>query len=271
MSDLNNFYNNNSNDNNNNNNNDNSNINDFFNPSDNQELEIEDNRNLVDAPDTSYNKPINDNSNIINDNTRINTNTLPNAKLEREYNFDEETDKKTIIKNVILITIVVIVGFFLVYKYSGVQRNSSSSGENITPQEQASQQTIPSPQESPVAEDNETTTQIDEEMYLEVSASRPVSGSGIEQIGKDRFYKTDTNIEIDSNGVIFVIKKFTDKGVTIVLNTELRDTTSSVGCRKSICTEGSEITLDGKITVIFETLDKENKINYSFNVYNIKY
>ena len=98
-----------------------------------------------------------------------------------------------------------------------------------------------------------------------------INGSGIEQVGKEVFYKTDISREINSNGVNFIIKKVNNKGVTIVLNTELIDTTSSVGCRKNLCTVGSEIKLDGKITVIFETPEKENKTNYSFNVYNIKY
>ncbi len=262
MSDLNNFFNNNS-DNNNNNNNNNS-IDDFYNPSPNQELEIEDNRNLVDAPDTNYNRQINDNSNFIN------TNNLPNARLERDYHFEDETDKKTIIKNVILILIVVIVGFFLVYNYSGVKKSSSTEG--TTPVEETpTQQDTPIVQETPTVEQDGTVTHSDDEVYLEVSTSRPVAGSGIEQIGKEKFYKTDINREINSNGVSFIIKEVSNKGVKIVLNTDLNDTSASVGCRKNLCTAGTEITLDGKITVIFETLDKENRINYSFNVYNIKY
>ena len=126
MSNLNDFYNNNSNGNNNNNTNNTDSINDFFNTNPNQELEIEDTRNLVDAPDLNYkkeidNKPsrqINDNSNIINQNS------LPNARFEREYHFDDGSDKKTIIKNIVLISIVIIVGFFLVYNYSGVRDTS---------------------------------------------------------------------------------------------------------------------------------------------------
>ena len=278
MSNLNDFYNNNSNGNNNNNTNNTDSINDFFNTNPNQELEIEDTRNLVDAPDLNYkkeidNKPsrqINDNSNIINQNN------LPNARFEREYHFDDGSDKKTIIKNIILISIVIIVGFFLVYNYSGVRDTSPQQEtpvEEPTPVEPTPQpeQSTPATQDQPVVQEDGTITHQEDEVYLEVSTSRTISGSGIEQIGKEQFYKTDINREINSNGVSFIIKKVNNKGVTIVLNTELIDTTSSVGCKKSLCTVGTEITLDGKITVIFETPGKENKINYSFNVYNIRY
>ena len=277
MSNLNDFYNNNSNGDNNNTNNTDS-INDLYNTNSNQELEIEDTRNLVDAPDVNYkkeidNKPsrqINDNSNIINQNN------LPNARFEREYNFDDGSDKKTIIKNIILISIVIIVGFFLVYNYSGARNTVPKQDTPIdqpTPVEPTTQpeQSTPATQDQPVVQEDGTITHQDDEVYLEVSTSRMINGSGIEQVGKEVFYKTDINREINSNGVNFIIKKVNNKGVTIVLNTELIDTTSSVGCRKNLCTVGSEIKLDGKITVIFETPEKENKTNYSFNVYNIKY
>ena len=276
MSNLNDFYNNNSNGNNNNNNSDS--INDLYNTNSNQELEIEDTRNLVDAPDLNYNKKIdNKPSRQINDNSNIiNQNHIPNARFEREYSFDDGYDKKTIIKNIVLISIVIIVGFFLVYNYSGVRHTSPQQETPIdqpTPVEPTTQpeQSPPTTQDQPVAKEDGTVTHQDDEIYLEVSTSRMVNGSGIEQVGKDRFYKNDINIEINSNGVDFIIKKINNKGVTIVLNTELIDTTSSVGCRKNLCTVGTEINLDGKITVIFETPENENKTNYSFNVYNIKY
>lgn len=307
MSNLNDFYNNNSDDNSNNINKTDS-INDLYNNS-NQELEIEDTRNLVDAPDLTYNRKINDNSDVvnqekqindnfqerqgndssqerqINDNSNvINHNNLQNQKFEREYNFNE-TDNKTIIKNVFLITVVVIVGFFLVYNYSGVKRSSSQqeTSPSDVPQEQTTptentpaEQTTPTEstptgQDTPVVNEDGTINHQADEVYLEVSTSRIINGSGIEEIGTELFYKTDINREINSNGVNFVIKKVTKKGVTIILNTELYDSTSSAGCRKNLCTVGSEIYLDGKITEIFETLDKDNKIYYSFNVYNIKY
>ena len=278
MSNLNDFYNNNSNGNNNNNNNNSDSINDLYNTNSNQELEIEDTRNLVDAPDLNYNKKIdNKPSRQINDNSNIiNQNHIPNARFEREYSFDDGYDKKTIIKNIVLISIVIIVGFFLVYNYSGVRHTSPQQETPIdqpTPVEPTTQpeQSPPTTQDQPVAQEDGTVTHQDDEIYLEVSTSRMVNGSGIEQVGKDRFYKNDINIEINSNGVDFIIKKINNKGVTIVLNTELIDTTSSVGCRKNLCTVGTEINLDGKITVIFETPENENKTNYSFNVYNIKY
>lgn len=265
MSDLNNFFNNNSNNNNNNKNENNNSIDDFYNPGPNQELEIDDTRDLVDSPDTNYNnREINDNSNLVN------LNHLPNTKFDREYNFDDGIDKKTIIKNIVLITIVVIVGFFLVYNYSGVKKEPTESPTEeptqevpITPDNQTSQET-------PQTEEG-TINHSDDEIYLEVSTSKTITGSGIEQIGKEKFYKTDINREINSNGVNFIIKEFTDKEVTLVLNSDLIDTSSSLGCRKNYCTAGSEVTIDGKITVILETPDKENKINYSFNIYNIKY
>ena len=141
--------------------------------------------------------------------------------------------------------------------------------EEPTPVEPTTQpeQSTPATQDQPVVQEDGTITHQDDEIYLEVSTSRMINGSGIEQVGKEVFYKT----EINSNGVNFIIKKVNNKGVTIVLNTELIDTTSSVGCRKNLCTIGTEINLDGKITVIFETPEKGNKTNYSFNVYNIKY
>lgn len=262
MSDLNNFFNN---PNDNNNNNNNNTTDDFYDPSPNQEPEIEDNRNLVDSPDTDYNRRINDNSNMIN------LNHLPDAKFEREYNFDEGEDKKTIIKNIILILLVVIIGFFLVYNFSGVKKDSTPSEETPTPEVTNTPEASTPPQESTPVENEENTNHSDEEIYLEVSTSKTIKGSGIEQVGKEKFYQPDINKEINSNGVSFIIKSFTDKDVTLILNTELIDTSSTLGCRKNLCSVGSEVTLDGKITVILETTDKENKINYSFNLYNIKY
>ena len=270
MSDLNNFFNYNSNDNNDNKNkNNNNSVDDFNTPGPNHELEIEDNRDLVDSPDTNYDdRSINDNSNMIN------LNHLPNAKFDRDYYFDDDIDKKTIIKNVILITIVVIIGFFLVYNFSGVKKeptptpSSESSKDAPTRPDSSSAPT----EDSPVVEEDGTIKHSDDEMYLEVSTSKTIEGSGIEQIGKEKFYKSDMNREINSNGVSFIIKKFSDKEVTIVLNTELSDTSSTVpGCKKHVCSAGTEVTLDGKMTIIFETLEKDNKTNYSFNVYNIKY
>ena len=265
MSDLNNFYNNNSNNKNNNKNQNNNSIDDFYNPGPNQELEIEDTRDLVDSPDTNYeNREINDNSNLVN------LNHLPDAKFDREYNFDDGIDKKTIIKNVILITIVVIVGFFLVYNFSGVKKEPTPSPAPEPTQEIPITPDNQTPQETPATNEG-TINHSDDEIYLEVSTSKTIAGSGIEQIGKEKFYKSDINREINSNGVNFIIKEFTDKEVTLVLNNDLIDTSSSLGCRKNYCTAGSEVTIDGKITVILETPDKENKINYSFNIYNIKY
>ena len=228
MSDLNNFFNYNSNDNNDNKNMNNNNYDDFNTPGPNHELEIEDNRDLVDSPDTNYDdRRINDNSNMIN------LNHLPNAKFDRDYYFDDEIDKKTIIKNVILITIVVIIGFFLVYNFSGVKKEPTP-----TPSSESSQ-------DAPIKPD---------------SSSIPTEDSPV------------VEEDVNSNGVSFIIKKFSDKEVTIVLNTELSDTSSTVpGCKKHVCSAGTEVTLDGKMTIIFETLEKDNKTNYSFNVYNIKY
>ena len=98
MSDLNNFFNYNSNDNNDNKNMNNNNYDDFNTPGPNHELEIEDNRDLVDSPDTNYDdRRINDNSNMIN------LNHLPNAKFDRDYYFDDDIDKKTIIITFMLV------------------------------------------------------------------------------------------------------------------------------------------------------------------------
>ena len=152
----------------------------------------------------------------------VNLNHLPDAKFDREYNFDDGIDKKTIIKNVVLLLVVVIVGFYLVYNFSGVKKQPTPSTTPEPTQEAPVTPDNQTPQDTP-ATDEGTINHTDDEMYLEVSTSRTVKGSGIEQIGKEKFYKSDINREINSNGVSFTITKFTDKEVTLILNTELYD------------------------------------------------
>ena len=85
----------------------------------------------------------------------------------------------------------------------------------------------------------------------------------------EKFYETDIGKTIESNGLSFTIKTFTETSSTITLNAETVDALALLNCPNNVCPAGTTFTMDGTVSYIFET-NGVNEYIFNLNLQNKK-